>query len=99
MSNLPVVYTADARDDLDAIFQEYERLRPGLGARFYTAVDKRIERIEANPRLYAVLYRGVRAAKVHRFPHVIYYRIQPSQVEVIAVQHGRRAWANWTPRI
>jgi plasmid stabilization system protein ParE len=99
MSSLPVVYTAEAREDLDTVYQEYERVRPGLGARFFGAVNKRVDLIEANPRMYAILYHGVRAANVHRFPHVIYYRIRSTEVEIIAVQHGRRDRSSWTSRI
>jgi plasmid stabilization system protein ParE len=97
--SLPVVYLADAKDDIQAVHEHYEQDQAGLGDRFAAAVQAVIARIAANPRMYAVYRRDIRAVKLHRFPHVVYYRIRTSDVLVIAVQHGRRSSRGWRDRI
>lgn len=45
----------------------YEDQRPGLGRRFIDAVDRTLDAIADNPRLYQLVYRDVRRAVVDRF--------------------------------
>ncbi len=86
---LPVVYRPEAQDDIDAAHARYERQRPGLGDRFLEALRERVDAIQAQPALYAVLHKNIRAATLRHFPHVVYYRVESACILVIAVQHGR----------
>jgi plasmid stabilization system protein ParE len=61
-----------------------------LGSKFIEAADIALSRIADNPEMYAVGYRGIRRAKLPRFPHVVYYRIIGATIEILAVLHGRR---------
>jgi plasmid stabilization system protein ParE len=36
---------------------------------------------------------------VKRFPYVVYYRVHPDRIEVIAVLHGSRHPRTWRGRI
>lgn len=99
MSRLPVVYLPEARDDIDAAYLAYEQQRVGLGDRFVEAVRDQVARIQGNPALYGVVYQDVRAAPIRRFPYVVYYRAEASQMVIIAVQHGSRDWSSWQSRV
>jgi toxin ParE1/3/4 len=95
---LPVVYLPEAQDDIDAAYARYEQRLVGLGDQFLDALRDQVDRIRANPDLYAVLHQAVRAAPLRRFPHIVSYRAEASRILVIAVQHGRRSSRGWQGR-
>src|SRR5689334_11831 len=96
--SLPVVYLPQARDDIDRAYVNYEGQSPGLGTRFAQAVQNQVTRIQAHPGLYGVVYQDVRASPIRTFPYVAYYREEPTQILIIAVQHGSQNWSNWQSR-
>jgi toxin ParE1/3/4 len=51
------------------------------------------------PGLYGVVWRNVRAARLRKFTHVVYYRIHDDRVEVLAVMHGSRYPSEWQARV
>jgi toxin ParE1/3/4 len=65
---------------------------------FADAVEQMLERIEAMPELYAAGFKGVRRGMLRKFPYVVYYRILPEQIEVLAVLHGSRDPRVWQGR-
>jgi toxin ParE1/3/4 len=95
---LPVVYRPAARDDIQQVRNYYEARRPGLGDRFLAAVGRRAEGIAAHPLAAAVVYRGVRAVRLYRFPQVVYYRVEADRVVITAVIHGKRHPRRWRRR-
>ena len=48
--------------------------------------------------MYAATFRGVRPAKLRRFPYVVYYRVLADRIEVLAVLHGSRDPRIWQGR-
>ncbi len=92
-------YLPEARDDIDTAYTDYEARSPGLGDRFLDAVAQVVRLIEGNPVLYGEVAPGFRAAPTRRFPFVVYYREEPTQVVVIAVRHGRGDPAVWQKRV
>jgi plasmid stabilization system protein ParE len=96
--SLPVVYLPEAQDDIDAAYAQYEQRLAGLGDRFLKELRDVIDRIADNPALYGTIHQDVRAALVRRFPQVVYYRAEPGQVLILAVQHGRRGSRSWQSR-
>ena len=95
---LPVIYLAEAADDIAAARTNYESRSGGLGNRFLDAVHRALVLIEGSPRLYGEVAPGIRAGPTKRFPFVIYYRIELQAVIVIAVRHGRDNPAIWQGR-
>jgi len=95
--NLPVVLTQEAAADFDAAADWYQQ-EAGLGERFTAHVRRALDRISQMPELHRILYRGIRRARVKKFPYSIYFRIQTDRVEVIAVLHGRRDPSVWRSR-
>ena len=97
--SVPVRYRPQALEEVEAVRVAYEARRAGLGARFVAAVERVVEAVQANPQLYGVFRRGVRATPVRGFPHVVYYKDYGSYVLVVAVQHGRRSARGWRDRL
>jgi toxin ParE1/3/4 len=45
------------------------------------------------------VWQDVRAARLRKFRHVVYYVAFPDRVEVLAVLHGSRNASEWQARI
>ena len=97
--SVPAVYLPEAEEDVVAAQDHDERKQSGLGDQFLRAVKDRVDRIRGNPLLYGVFRRDLRAAPLHRFPYVVYYRDRGNDVLIVAVQHGRRSTRSWRGRI
>ena len=95
----PIIYLPEAKADLGAAFSAYEHQRAGLGRRFLNEATRQAARISANPELYAILRGAVRAASLHRFRYVIYYRFEASTGFVLAVLHSSRDPQQWLRRV
>jgi plasmid stabilization system protein ParE len=96
--SLPVVVRPEAQQDLTDAEAWYERQRSGLGQDFLAEVSVQFDDIAAQPQLYAVAWKNVRACRLRRFPYVVYYRAWDDRVEVLAVLHGSRDPAVWQSR-
>ena len=96
--SLPVLLRPEADADLQATHDDLEQAQAGLGARFIARVREVLERVEDMPELYGVVWQDVRAARVRKFRHVVYYVVLPDRVEVLAVLHGARDASAWQSR-
>jgi plasmid stabilization system protein ParE len=96
--SLPVVLRAEAQADFDDAFDWFERQRPGLGVDFAARVQEVFDRISANPLLHQVVFKDVRRAVVKRFTYSVFYRVEASQVLVLAVFHSKRDPSIWQGR-
>lgn len=97
--NLPVILRPSAIADVLQIHAELEALTPGLGDRFLDRLHEVLNRIEVAPEMYAEVWRTVRAARLRRFRHIVYYVVLADRVEVIAVIHGSRDPSAWQSRV
>jgi plasmid stabilization system protein ParE len=79
-----------AERDVASAQDWYEAQRRELGAEFIEEFNDALIRIEQAPFIYPVLYRGVRRALLHRFPFLVWYRIEASSVTILACTHGKR---------
>lgn len=68
----------------------YEAKQSGLGRRFEAQVDATLRRIQANPAIFRFVTTSVQKARVHKFPHSIYFVALPESIGVMAVYDGRR---------
>jgi plasmid stabilization system protein ParE len=96
--SLPVILRPPADADIQATHDDLEQVRAGLGARFVAQVRKTLERIEAMPEMYGAVWQDVRAARLRKFRHVVYYVVFADRVEVLAVMHGARDASAWQSR-
>ena len=97
--SIPVVLTPEARADYDEAFDWYERQRPGLGVEFVRSVRAAFDRVRQWPDRYATVHKDVRRVRVKRFPYSVLYTIEPNELVVVAVFHGRRDPKVWQSRV
>jgi plasmid stabilization system protein ParE len=97
--NASFVVRPEAEIDMAIAKSWYDEQRMGLGDEFLTALEETFERIRDWPDGYAIEYRNVRAAPLHRFPYIIFYRLLSQSIQVLAVMHARRDSREWKSRI
>jgi plasmid stabilization system protein ParE len=97
--SLPVILRAEAQADVQAAHDHLERSQAGLGRAFAVKVREALERIEAMPELYGVVWQDVRAVRLKRFRYMVYYVVFSDRVEVLAVTHGSQDAAAWQARV
>lgn len=98
MMNIIISPTADL--DIESIEDYYESISSGLGKDFLLKLHAILERIRVFPKIYAMEYRNVRAARVRDSQYVMYYVIRSEdEIVVIAVIHGARDASVWQSRI
>jgi plasmid stabilization system protein ParE len=96
---LPVRLLPEARAEFDDGADWYEARRAGLGTEFVAEVRAAIKRTSANPLMHATVYKDIRKAVVRRFPYVILYRADPTEILVVAVFHTSRDPHDWMVRV
>jgi len=97
--SLPVILRPEAEADIQAIRDDLEQSRVGLGQQFAARLREVLEHIEAMPELYGLVWQDVRAARLKRFRYVVYYLVFSDRVEVLAVMHGSRDASAWQSRV
>jgi plasmid stabilization system protein ParE len=95
---LPVVLRPEASQDVEEARDYLEAQRAGLGQGFLDRLNEALARVGALPESYGVVWRSVRAARLRRFPYVVYYRVHDDRIEVLAVMHGGRSASAWRSR-
>ena len=96
---LPVILRPAADADIQATYDELEQSQAGLGDRFVARLREVLERIEAMPEMYGLVWQDVRAARLKQFRHLVYFVVFPDRVEVLAVMHGSRQASAWRSRV
>lgn len=96
--SLPVLLRPLAEADIRETRETFEAIRAGLGDRFVARVREVLERLEFMPEMYGLVWQDVRAARLRRFRHVLYYVVFADRVEVLAVLHGARDASAWQSR-
>lgn len=82
------VRKAAERDIADAQ-KWYEDQQRGLAAEFHDEFNATIDRLTETPLIYPTIYCNVRRAVLHRFPYLVWYRVQSTLVTVIACTHAK----------
>ena len=86
-------------DDLANGSKWYENRTVGLGAKFLDECRVAIDRITESPECATAGRRGVRSARLRRFPYVVHYRIEKSTIVIVAVLFGGRDPSVWEDRV
>jgi plasmid stabilization system protein ParE len=97
--SFPVIFRPAAEADVRLAHAELEQVQAGLGDRFVARVREVLERIERMPEMYGTIARDVRAARLRKFRHIVYYVVFPDRVEVLAILHGSRNASSWQSRV
>jgi len=90
----------EAEEELLAAAEWYEARKPGLGAELVAAVDEALERIVDAPLASPTWRPGIphRSHPVRRFPYVVFFVVDDTAVEVVAIAHGKRWPGYWRGR-
>ena len=92
-------FTPEADAELTEARQWYSHHRKDLDLEFMQCIEEVLSRIQSNPRLFPVVYGGLRRAVVRRFPFAILYEVKAEEIQIIAVFHSRRNPDVWKSRV
>ena len=90
MGSFTVRLRKKALADVSRIRTWYRKINPTLEDRFVRSLNEGLDRIEAHPFGYQVVYRNTRRVLLDKFPYSVYYLIQDASVIVLAVIHHKR---------
>ena len=93
--SMPLIVTPAAEADLAEAKAWYERQQRGLGEDFLQCVEEALGRIRMLPEAYREVAPGVRRVVVRRFPYGVYFRVDLSQIAVLAFYHCKREPRGW----
>jgi plasmid stabilization system protein ParE len=89
----------EAEQDLAESAAWYGLQRTGLGQEFLDEALATFSAIADIPNAFAVIYRSVRRALLHRFPFAVFYVLDRDGVMVLGVLHGSRHPRFWMTRV
>ena len=95
---LRVATHREAAAEVIAAALNYEDQVPGLGADFLLRYDSLVGEIRARPRRFRAVGRGVRKARLSRFPYAIYFELFTDRIHILAVAHQHRRPEYWLER-
>ena len=98
MSKKPALIQAEAEADIKDAYQWYESQRKGLGESYLLCIEEALSRISRTPLIYAIIYKDIRRALIHRFPFGVFYIEGEVNITVLAVLHARRNPQSWKER-
>jgi hypothetical protein len=77
-----------AQAEVDAVFERFEAESQGKGHHFLNCLDEDVARLSVVAGVHSKLF-GFQRMKMRRFDHIIFYEIQPGQIDVVAIIDGR----------
>lgn len=82
-----LTFQHEARQELLNAYLYYEQQQSGLGERFLSAIEKRLEDLEKQPEYYSYIdqQQVLRDVAINHFPYVIIYRIVEKEVRIYSV--------------
>jgi toxin ParE1/3/4 len=94
-----VRFHEDAVTEYEAAFEWYFLRSEFVASRFAEEINRGIAMISDAPKRWPIANHGTRKFLLQRFPFVLFYRVIPSGVQVLAVAHGHRKPGYWKSRI
>ena len=95
----PVRFTQAARAELIEAQDWYEAKAPGLGRRFRAEIENVVERMAANSRQFAIVFKTLRRARAKKFPYSLFFSIEADELLVVACFHSKRDPRHWQGRV
>lgn len=90
MKRYRLIISDFAESDLKIAAAWYASQKEGLDLDFINEIEKAIQRIQDNPRQFAVVRKQIRMSIVKRFPYGIYFYVAGDIINVFAVFHFSR---------
>ena len=95
----PIRVYPEAQLEAEAAVEWYGQRSSHAAARFLGELRSVLERIQQGPRQFPTLAFNARRVVVSRFPYLVVFRETTSEIEVVAVAHGRRRPGYWRERL
>jgi plasmid stabilization system protein ParE len=94
-----LVFRTQAVRELSVAIDNYRQENPVAAVEIAEIVEHAIGTIERNPFLYQVLEGNIRRAVLRRFPYVLVYLADETEVVIIACAHTSRDPKYWRDRL
>jgi saccharopine dehydrogenase-like NADP-dependent oxidoreductase len=88
-----------ARADLLAAVEYYERESWGLAGRFSAEMERLVAEVGANPGVFHVFRKSVRRHFGGHFPYAVIYVERADVVQILAFAHFKRRPGYWVDRL
>ena len=98
MPRLLVGFHPAALDDSIAAERWYQERNASAAVAFVAELDRAVDRIGETPERWPCHTHGTRRFVLRRFPFTVIYRVVSTEVEIMAVAHGRRRPDYWKGR-
>ena len=95
----PVAHLSEANLEMTKAGLWHEQQRPGLGERFFAAVEATQASVQQHPELGAPYHLGTRRKRVTGFPYHLVYCEETDRILVVAVAHAKREDRYWEHRL
>ena len=79
-----LLFSPEAENDLQEIYDWYETALPGLGDRFIEEVENRLFKLINTPGPGSIRYEDIRCTLVSDFPYLIHYGVNTENEQIIA---------------
>ena len=87
-----IIFSDEAKNELNSSYFYYEKQSVGLGKRFITDLDKTFESIQLSPKGFQLFNKknNTRQIPLSIFPYVIIYKIKGENIIILAVFQTKR---------
>ena len=92
-------FSNEAEADFDNSYEYYAIESQKVADNFYRQVNQSLKTISDNPQGFQRVFKNIRRYVIKKFPFVIYYRVENTTIQIIAVFHTSRNPEIWKQRI
>ena len=95
----PIRVHPEAQHEAEAAVEWYGQRSPHAARRLVTELRSALERIQQGPNQFPKLAFNTRRKVLGRFPYLVVFRETATEIEIVAVAHGRRRPGYWRERL
>lgn len=95
----PIRVYPEAQLEAEAAVEWYGQRSPAAAGRLVDELHSALERIQQSPNQFPKLALNTRRKVLDRFPYVVVFRETTTEIEIIAIAHGRRRPGYWRERL
>jgi toxin ParE2 len=91
-------FSPHAKRELEDATVYYDTISEALGDSFIDEFQRALSLIRRLPQAFTEFSVSTRQCQLKRFPYLIVYRLQESEIEIVTVMHMAREPKYWTER-
>ena len=95
----PIRVHPEAQLEAEAAVEWYGQRTPHAAGRLVVELRSALERIQQSPNQFPKLAFQTRRMVLGRFPYLVVFRETQTEIEIVAVAHGRRRPGYWRERL